>query len=148
MDLRRLIFECVDAKKGQLEQKCHENFSAITDLANALVQRDLSFREKHHAVGGVVQRAIDAGIDGSETMVETIKESAAQELDHVLAITPEFVPALSRSGAICSFPHDDGRHGTAEVWRMLAVLAARRAGDIDLVTARSARCRPRQRTSS
>lgn len=137
MELLRLVFECVDVKKGRLEERCYENFSTATDLADGLVREyGLSFREAHHVVGGAVQRAIDAGLDASGMTVDTINASATHELGRTLAITPEFVRNCLDPVRSVHARKTPGGTAPSEVRRMLEVLAAKRAKDIDLVTAR------------
>lgn len=137
MELLRLVFECVDVKKGRLEQRCYENFSTATDLADGLVREcGLSFREAHHVVGGAVQRAIDAGLDAGGMTVETINASAVKELGRPLAITPEFVRDCLDPVRSVHARTTPGGTAPSEVRRMLAFLATKRAQDIDLVTTR------------
>ncbi|MEF2072459.1 hypothetical protein [Consotaella aegiceratis] len=137
MELLRLVFECIELKKGRLEQKCYENFSTATDLADGLVrQHGLSFREAHHVVGGAVQRAIDAGLDASGLTEETINASAEQELGRALAITPEFVRGCLDPVRSVHARTTLGGTAPSEVRRMLAALAEKRSQDIDFVMTR------------
>ncbi|MER8372313.1 argininosuccinate lyase [Mesorhizobium sp. M1406] len=137
MELLRLIFECVDVKKGRLEQRCYENFSTATDLADGLVREcGLSFREAHHVVGGAVQRAMDAGLDASGMTVETINAAAMQELGRQLQITPEFVRDCLDPVRSVHARTTPGGTAPSEVRRMLSGLAEKRARDIEAVAAR------------
>lgn len=137
MELLRLVFECVDVKNGGLEQRCYENFSTTTDLADGLVREcGLSFREAHHVVGGAVQRAIDAGHHAGGMTVETINASAVQELGRSLSITPEFVRDCLDPVRSVHARTTPGGTAPSEVRRMLADLATKRVRDIDLLTAR------------
>ena len=140
MELLRLVFECVDVKNGQLEQRCYENFSTATDLADGLVREcGLSFREAHHVVGAAVQHAIDAGLNASGMTVEVINSAAEQEIGRPLAITPEFVRDCLDPVRSVNARTTPGGTAPSEVRRMLTVLTTKRAKDIDLVTARQQR---------
>ncbi|MDH2398392.1 argininosuccinate lyase [Bradyrhizobium sp. SSUT18] len=134
MELLRLVFECVNVNASRLEQRCYENFSTATDLADGLVREcGLSFREAHHVVGGAVQRAIDAGLDATGMTVETINDSAEKELGRPLSITPQFVRDCLDPVRSVHARTTSGGTAPSEVRRMLAALAAKRALDVSLV---------------
>jgi argininosuccinate lyase len=134
MELLRLVFECVDVTNDQLVQRCYENFSTTTDLADGLVREcGLSFREAHHVVGGAVQQAIDAGLDASGMTVDTINASAVEELGRSLDITPEFVRDCLDPVRSINARTTPGGTAPSEVRRMLANLATKRVQDIDSV---------------
>ncbi len=137
MELLKLVFETVIFNAGRLEQRCYENFSTATDLADGLVREyGLSFREAHHVVGGAVQRAIDAGLDASGMTVETISTSAEKELGRPLSLTPQFVRDCLDPVRSVHARTTPGGTAPSEVRRMLAALSAKRAQDIDSVTTR------------
>lgn len=137
MELLRLVFECVDVKNGSLEQRCYENFSTATDLADGLVREcGLSFREAHHVVGRAVQQAIDARLDASGMTVDTINAAAVHELGRSLDITADFVSDCLDPIRSVNARTTPGGTAPSEVRRMLASLSAKRAKDIEVLAAR------------
>ncbi|KAA3517789.1 argininosuccinate lyase [Agrobacterium vitis] len=137
MDLLRLIFECVEVKNEGLEQRCYENFSTATDLADGLVRScGLSFREAHHVVGRAVQQAIDARLDASGMTVETINAAAMHELGRALDITANFVRDCLDPVRSVNARTTPGGTAPSEVRRMLTSLGAKRAKDLEVLANR------------
>lgn len=137
MELLRLVFETATPDAERLKKRCYENFSTATDLADGLVrEHGLSFREAHHVVGGAVQRALNAGLDAQGMTVEIINASAADELGRPLALTPDFVRDCLDPVKAVAARTTPGGTAPVEVRRMLAVLAAKRGRDAELVAMR------------
>ena len=63
IDLTRAAVENMIVNREAMAQRCVENFSTVTQLADTLVTLGgLSFRDAHELVGALVREAIDAGI--------------------------------------------------------------------------------------
>jgi argininosuccinate lyase len=66
-------------------KRAGEDFSTATGLADLIVREaDLSFREAHHVVGGVVRNAMDAGIPAHQIDSAMIDVCALAQLGHAL----------------------------------------------------------------
>jgi argininosuccinate lyase len=66
-------------------KRAGEDFSTATGLADLIVREaDLSFREAHHVVGGVVRNAMDAGIPAHRIDSAMIDQCALEQLGHAL----------------------------------------------------------------
>ncbi len=75
-----LIIRTAKPVPATMLKRAQENFATATDLADLLVRdADLSFREAHHIVGGVVRMAIDKGLAAHEITSPMVDE-AAQEV--------------------------------------------------------------------
>ncbi|AXA54259.1 argininosuccinate lyase [Pseudomonas thivervalensis] len=66
-------------------RRAGEDFSTATGLADLIVQEaDLSFREAHHVVGGVVRKAMDAGLLAHQIDTVMIDACALEQLGYPL----------------------------------------------------------------
>lgn len=97
MAAARVIVEAAEPKPERMLELVQENFSAVTDLADALVRvAGLSFREAHHVVGRAVRMAqernlkahqmdagllADAGISAIGKRIELSEQQVTDALD-------------------------------------------------------------------
>jgi argininosuccinate lyase len=66
-------------------RRAGEDFSTATGLADLIVREaDLSFREAHHVVGGVVRMAMDAGLPAHQIDSAMVDVCALEQLGHAL----------------------------------------------------------------
>ncbi|MCF4995258.1 argininosuccinate lyase [Pseudomonas syringae] len=73
-------------------KRAGEDFSTATGLADLIVKEaDLSFREAHHVVGGVVRMAMDAGLPAHRIDTAMVDVCAQEQLGHALNIAAEKV---------------------------------------------------------
>ena len=64
--LARVATEAAEPRAELMLARCRANFSTVTELADTLVREwQISFREAHEIVGGVVRDALAAGLDAS-----------------------------------------------------------------------------------
>jgi argininosuccinate lyase len=75
-----------------MKRRVTEDFASATDLADVMVRdADLSFREAHHVVGGVVRAAMDAGLAADGITTEMVDDAAREQLGRPLGLDPEIV---------------------------------------------------------
>lgn len=75
-----------------MKRRVTEDFASATDLADVMVRdADLSFREAHHVVGGVVRAAMDAGLAADGITTEMVDDAAREQLGRPLGLAPEVV---------------------------------------------------------
>ena len=73
-------------------RRAGEDFSTATGLADLIVQEaDLSFREAHHVVGGVVRMAMDAGMFAHQIDTAMVDVCALEQLGHALNLPAQKV---------------------------------------------------------
>lgn len=79
LSLFDLIVGSVEPRKQNMLEHVSRDFSVATDLADGLVlDADMSFREAHHVVGGLVRLALDAGKGANELTSEMLDQSAIE----------------------------------------------------------------------
>jgi len=96
------IIKEIDIDREKALQKCKENFSTVTDLADALVGKcSLSFREAHTIIGGVVREAMEKGLT-SDMITADILENVARKTvgKEVRLMNEDIVEALDPREAI------------------------------------------------
>jgi argininosuccinate lyase len=88
-------------KEGAL-QKCRENFSTVTDLADALVRRGmLSFREAHTVVGAVVREAMERGLTSNMVTADILEDVARRIVGKKVQVTnDDVIEALDPEKAV------------------------------------------------
>jgi argininosuccinate lyase len=75
--LVELILRTATPVPALMLRRAQENFATATDLADLLVRdMDLSFREAHHIVGGVVRLAMDRGLPAYQITSGLVDEAA------------------------------------------------------------------------
>ncbi|BCB21173.1 argininosuccinate lyase [Bosea sp. ANAM02] len=75
-----------------MKRRVTEDFASATDLADLMVREaDLSFREAHHVVGGVVRAAMDAGLAADGITTEMVDTAALDQLGRPLKLDAERV---------------------------------------------------------
>ncbi|PTM40059.1 argininosuccinate lyase [Bosea sp. 124] len=75
-----------------MKRRVTEDFASATDLADVMVRdADLSFREAHHVVGGVVRAAMDKGLAADGITTEMVDDAAREQLGRPLGLDPEVV---------------------------------------------------------
>ena len=68
------------------------NFSTVTDLADLIVREsDLSFREAHHLVGGIVRAAMLRGLSADQIDSELIAEQSEVQIGRRIELPPTTV---------------------------------------------------------
>lgn len=73
-------------------KRAGEDFSTATGLADLIVREaDLSFREAHHVVGGVVRMAMDAGMFAHQISTDMVDVCAREQLGHALNLPAAMV---------------------------------------------------------
>lgn len=73
-------------------RRAGEDFSTATGLADLIVREaDLSFREAHHVVGGVVRMAMDNGLLAHQIDSAMVDACAIEQLGHALNLPPQKV---------------------------------------------------------
>ncbi|MFC4278877.1 argininosuccinate lyase [Achromobacter aloeverae] len=86
--LLRLIVDQARPRTENMLRQARANFSTATDLADALVREaGMSFRDAHHVVGGVVRRALDAGIQADLIDTALIDAASEEELGRPAGLT-------------------------------------------------------------
>ncbi|QEL22264.1 argininosuccinate lyase [Bosea sp. F3-2] len=87
-----------------MKRRVTEDFASATDLADLMVREaDLSFREAHHVVGGVVRAAMDTGLAADGITTEMVDAAALEQLGRPLKLSAEAVrrclnPAVGAAG--------------------------------------------------
>ncbi|QYY33883.1 argininosuccinate lyase (plasmid) [Cupriavidus pinatubonensis] len=77
--LLRLILENATPLRENMRARANRDFSAATDLADALVRdAGVSFRQAHHIVGAVVRDALDRKLIASEITSDMVDAAAKQ----------------------------------------------------------------------
>ncbi len=72
-----VVVENLIANKSVMLERCQQNFSTVTQLADALVEWwGISFREAHLVVGRVVSQAVARGVDATGIEPDMLKEAA------------------------------------------------------------------------
>lgn len=73
-------------------RRAGEDFSTATGLADLMVREvDLSFREAHHVVGGVVRMAMDQGLPAHQITTQMVSACALEQLGHALHLPEQKV---------------------------------------------------------
>ena len=69
-------------KRDRMLEKAADGFSTATELAAQIHRRNpsLSYRSAHRVVGGVVRKAVKAGVEPFEVTAELVQEAAAETL--------------------------------------------------------------------
>lgn len=90
--LVELVLRTARPNAALMLRRAKEDFATATDLADALVRdADLSFREAHHVVGGVVRAAMDAGLAADGITTAMIDEVAREQLGRPLGLPEDLV---------------------------------------------------------
>lgn len=77
LSLFELIVSTVEPKVQNMLQHVRFDFSVATDLADGLVaEEDMSFRDAHHVVGGLVRLALDSGASADQLTSEMLDRAA------------------------------------------------------------------------
>lgn len=118
LTLLELIVRTVAPRQERMAYLSRTNFSTMTDLADVLTQRfGLTFREAHHAVGGVVRIAIEGGFSPEEITPAMVAEAAAK-FDSSLAIDNQSLAEAVDPGASLARRRSTGSPAPGEVGRM------------------------------
>lgn len=92
LSLFDLIISTGRPNAALMKRRVTEDFASATDLADVMVRdADLSFREAHHVVGGVVRAAMDAGLAADGITTEMVDDAAREQLGRPLGLDPEVV---------------------------------------------------------
>jgi len=87
-----LILSSAKPNEAVMLRRVQENFASATDLADTLVRdADLSFREAHHIVGGVVRAAMDRGMAANEITSGMVDDAARREVGRPLGLPEDLV---------------------------------------------------------
>jgi argininosuccinate lyase len=82
-----LVLRTAQPVAATMLRRARENFATATDLADRLVRdADLSFREAHHIVGGVVRLAMDRGLAAHEITTAMVDEAAQAVIGRALQL--------------------------------------------------------------
>lgn len=84
--------------KDRVAQRLSEGFCAATVLADGLVQHaDLSFRDAHHAVGGLIRDMLEAEMTDLAAGLRRFRPDLAHVTEHV-SLSPETIVRRQRFG--------------------------------------------------
>jgi len=124
------VVRTLQPNRAQMLRYAAQNFSTMTDLADALVRESgIDFREAHEVIARVVTAAIDQGKTADKIDVAMIQAAAKAQLGHSLNISAAAVhEALD---PVQSVARRDGIGGPAPsaVNRMIAEARTRIAGE-------------------
>lgn len=82
-----LVLRTAQPVAATMLRRARENFATATDLADRLVRdADLSFREAHHIIGGVVRLAMDRGLAAHEITSAMVDEAAQEVVGRALQL--------------------------------------------------------------
>lgn len=82
------VVRTLQPNKPQMLRYAAQNFSTMTDLADALVRESgIDFREAHEVIARVVNAAIDQGKTADQITVEMIETAAQAQLGHRLNLS-------------------------------------------------------------
>lgn len=86
------IIREIEIDKEKALQKCRENFSTVTDLADALVEKcGLAFREAHTIVGEVVREAMEKGLVSTMITADMVESAAIRAVEKEVRLGDEDV---------------------------------------------------------
>ncbi|KFE53868.1 argininosuccinate lyase [Pseudomonas syringae] len=92
LKLLDLVLRTATPNAGLAVKRAGEDFSTATGLADLIVREaDLSFREAHHVVGGVVRMAMDAGMPAHQIDTAMVDTCAIEQLGHALNLPAQKV---------------------------------------------------------
>ncbi|MGO4328734.1 argininosuccinate lyase [Cupriavidus sp. 2TAF22] len=90
--LLRLVLEHATPLRANMVARARRDFSAATDLADALVREaGVSFREAHHIVGAVVREALDKRIPADEIDTDMVCAAALRHTGRAIVLAPAVV---------------------------------------------------------
>jgi argininosuccinate lyase len=90
--LSRLALENLVVNKELMYQRCAENFSTVTELADTMVAEwKISFREAHEIVGYLVRTALDQGLSASSITSEMVEEAGRHVLEREVSMSQTLV---------------------------------------------------------
>ncbi|SDV46434.1 argininosuccinate lyase [Chitinasiproducens palmae] len=82
------VVQTLHPNKQQMLRYAAENFSTMTDLADAIVRESgIDFREAHEIVARVVNAAIDAGMPANRIDAKMVQQAAQAQLGHPLNVS-------------------------------------------------------------
>jgi len=85
--LLRLVLEHARPLRDHMLDRASRDFSAATDLADALVRdAGVSFRQAHHIVGAVVRHALDKHLPASEISTEMVDAAGLQHAGRTIGL--------------------------------------------------------------
>jgi argininosuccinate lyase len=102
-DLRLLdlVLRSAQPNRARMLRRAQEDFSCVTDLADAIVRTTaLSFREAHHIVGSVVRSALEQGLPASRITTAMIDAASQTEIGRPLGLAESLV-AVSLDPRAC-----------------------------------------------
>ncbi len=137
LPLLRLILETAQPNAARMLERCHQNFSTATDLADGLV-RDfgISFRDAHHVVGHAVQMTIAAGHDARGLSVEILNAAAEAELGRTFDIAETTVRGWMDPALAVAARNVPGGTAPAAVRALLSTMSDRLRADEQAVAGR------------
>lgn len=84
------ILDTLELKTKEMRRNAAENFSTMTELADTIVrQENISFRQAHQIVGGVVRRAFQDDRTANEIKVSDLNAAAENVLERELTLSSE-----------------------------------------------------------
>jgi argininosuccinate lyase len=86
------VVQTLHPNKAQMLKDASENYSTMTDLADAIVRESgIDFREAHEIVARVVDTAIKAHLTADKITVDMIQQASKQQLGHSIQLSDEAV---------------------------------------------------------
>jgi argininosuccinate lyase len=118
------VVRTLQPDRARMLRYAAQNFSTMTDLADALVRESgIDFREAHEVIARVVNAALDRGMTADRIDLGMIQEAAQAQLGHPLTIPAEAVrDALD---PVRSVARRDGVGGPAPTAVSTMIAAAR-----------------------
>ncbi|MEZ5844106.1 MAG: argininosuccinate lyase [Hyphomicrobiaceae bacterium] len=90
-----VVIEGARPRPERMRQLVEGNFSAATDLADAMVQdAGLPFRLAHHVTGAVIRAAAAAGMRSNEITSALVAEVSEKEFGQRIEIAPELLASV------------------------------------------------------
>ncbi|MCP3023643.1 argininosuccinate lyase [Cupriavidus basilensis] len=90
--LLKLVIGTARPLRENMLLRARRDFSAATDLADALVREaGVSFREAHHIVGAVVRQALDSHLPADEITTQMVDAAALEQTGRSMGLSEETV---------------------------------------------------------
>lgn len=94
LSLLALVLRSITPRRERMADLSRSNFSTMTDLADMLTRNfGLSFRDAHHAVGGIVRVAVGAGLPADAITPEIVSGATGTAAKEACVIDPTWLAA-------------------------------------------------------
>ncbi len=121
-----VVIDAARPRPERMRQLVEANFSAATDLADALVlEAGLPFRLAHHVAGAVIRAATDAGIQSNAITSALVADVSQKEFGQRIVIAPELLKDILDPAHGAERRRGTGGPAQADIARMLSSSAAK-----------------------